>query len=193
MPVLPEPMVVSKPVYDFLRSDKLPEMINLLQQLATTTIPGAVILATNGQNMVGRVVQGNDSRLSNARTPTTHAGTHASGGSDAIKLDDLAPPDDNTDLNATTLKHGLMSKVDKAKLDGLPTSLGGTIHISAAVPLPAVGADGDIALVLADRSTYYKSAGTWIFFGKDAKDVTDSQVTFVTPTAGDGTADLATP
>src|SRR5690606_16505115 len=34
----------------------------------------------------------NDSRLSNARTPTAHASSHQSGGSDAIKLDDLATP-----------------------------------------------------------------------------------------------------
>ena len=37
----------------------------------------------------------------------------------AIKLDDFAAPDDNTDLDATTLKHGLMPKADKVKLDGI--------------------------------------------------------------------------
>lgn len=37
----------------------------------------------------------------------------------AMKLDDLQPPDDNTDLDATAAKHGLMSKSDKAKLDSL--------------------------------------------------------------------------
>jgi hypothetical protein len=36
-----------------------------------------------------------------------------------IKLDDLSTPDDNTDLDATTSLHGLMSKVDKTKLDGI--------------------------------------------------------------------------
>lgn len=44
-------------------------------------------------------------------TPTAHATSHQSGGSDAIKLDDLAAPDDNTDLDATTLKHGLLPKL----------------------------------------------------------------------------------
>lgn len=38
---------------------------------------------------------------------------------DAKKLDDLAAPDDNTDLDATISKHGLMPKADKAKLDSL--------------------------------------------------------------------------
>jgi hypothetical protein len=39
---------------------------------ATTTAKGAVELATDGEANAGVVVQGNDSRLSNARTPTTH-------------------------------------------------------------------------------------------------------------------------
>jgi hypothetical protein len=54
---------------------------------------------------------GNDSRLSDARTPTSHASSHQSGGSDAIRLDDVAAPDDNTDLNATTSAHGLLPKL----------------------------------------------------------------------------------
>jgi hypothetical protein len=41
-----------------------------------------------------------------------HASTHQSGGSDAIKLDDFAAPDDNTDLNASTSAHGLLMKLD---------------------------------------------------------------------------------
>lgn len=59
----------------------------------------------------GTFCQGNDSRLSDARTPTSHATSHQSGGSDAVKLDDLAAPDDNTDLNSTTSAHGLLPKL----------------------------------------------------------------------------------
>lgn len=44
-------------------------------------------------------------------TPAAHAGSHQSGGSDAIKLDDLAAPDDTTDLDASTAKHGLLPKL----------------------------------------------------------------------------------
>lgn len=40
----------------------------------------------------------------------THASAHASGGADAIKLDDLSAPDDNTDLDVSTTKHGLVPK-----------------------------------------------------------------------------------
>jgi hypothetical protein len=50
---------------------------------------------------------------------TGHASKHQSGGVDAIKLDDFGIPDDNTDLDASTSKHGLMPKVDKVKLDKL--------------------------------------------------------------------------
>ena len=58
------------------------------------------------------VCVGNDSRLSDARTPTTHATTHKSGGSDPIALDTLAAPTDITTLNATTSAHGLLPKLD---------------------------------------------------------------------------------
>lgn len=42
-----------------------------------------------------------------------HASTHQSGGVQAIQLDNLAAPDDNTDLDATSSVHGLMPKLDK--------------------------------------------------------------------------------
>lgn len=50
-----------------------------------------------------------------------HETSHRNGAADALKLDDLATPDDNTDLDASTTKHGLMQKYpnDSAKfLDG---------------------------------------------------------------------------
>jgi len=39
-----------------------------------------------------------------------HQSNHNSGGSDALKLDDLSAPDDNTDLNFSTIAHGLVPK-----------------------------------------------------------------------------------
>jgi len=41
----------------------------------------------------------------------THGSNHHSGGSDAIKLDDLDAPDDNTDLDASQSAHGLLPKL----------------------------------------------------------------------------------
>lgn len=40
-----------------------------------------------------------------------HETSHREGGSDELKLDDLGIPDDNTDLNASTTRHGLLSKL----------------------------------------------------------------------------------
>ena len=40
-----------------------------------------------------------------------HQARHNNAGADALKLDDLATPDDNTDLNASTARHGLLLKL----------------------------------------------------------------------------------
>lgn len=53
--------------------------------------------------------------------PEPHHTTHEEGGDDEIKLDDLATPDDNTDLDATDSVHGLLPKLsgdDTQFLDG---------------------------------------------------------------------------
>ena len=72
----------------------------------------AALAGTSGTPGSGnKYVTDADSRNSNARTPTAHASTHKSGGSDSIKLDELATPDDNTNLNATTSRHGLLLKL----------------------------------------------------------------------------------
>lgn len=57
---------------------------------ATTTAIGAVELATDGESAANVCVQGNDSRMSNARAPTAHATTHSSGQSDPISHNNLA-------------------------------------------------------------------------------------------------------
>lgn len=49
----------------------------------------------------------------------THASRHQSGGADAIKLDDLAAADDNTDLNVSSSAHGLCPKSDGSALSFL--------------------------------------------------------------------------
>jgi hypothetical protein len=49
--------------------------------------------------------------LAETLTILAHASRHQSGGADAIQLDNLSAPDDNTDLDATTLKHGLLPKL----------------------------------------------------------------------------------
>ena len=56
-----------------------------------------------------------------APAAAAHATSHEAGGSDPIQLDDLAAPDDNTDLNASTTAHGLLRKLP----GGLTTFLRG--------------------------------------------------------------------
>lgn len=52
-------------------------------------------------------------------TFNAHHTRHESGGADAIKLDDLSAPDDNTDLNASTTKHGLLKKLSNVATEFL--------------------------------------------------------------------------
>lgn len=88
-----------------------------------------------------------DSRLSDARTPTGHKSTHETGGSDSIKLDDLASPDDNTDLNASTSKHGLLPKLaggtaDYLRADGTwSTPSGGSVDEDKIIYVGKHGSD----------------------------------------------------
>lgn len=84
---------------------------------------------------------GNDARLSDARTPLTHATSHKSGGSDAIKLDELAAPTDITTLNASASAHGLLPKLSNVSTE----FLNGT----GAFSTPAGGGGGGISLGLA--------------------------------------------
>jgi len=62
-------------------------------------------------------VAGLSGLLADGQIPLAHQITHNNGGSDPLKLDDLAIPDDNTDLDSSTLRHGLLRK-----LDGLTTT-----------------------------------------------------------------------
>ena len=50
------------------------------------TITGSGTLAVSYGNSAGTAAQGNDSRLSDARTPTAHAASHAAAGSDPITI-----------------------------------------------------------------------------------------------------------
>jgi len=89
----------------------------------------------------GTFCQGNDARLSDARTPASHATSHKSGGGDAIKLDELAAPTDITTLDASTSAHGLAPKLpnNNAKyLDGTgawTTPAGITAPLSGTAPV----------------------------------------------------------
>ena len=97
--------------------------------------------STEDSSAFATAAQGTDSR-----TPTAHAASHANGGSDAVKLDDLAAPDDNTDLNATTLKHGLLPKLG-----------GGTANFLRADGSWATPPNGDMTLAGIESVTGLKT------------------------------------
>lgn len=95
-------------------------------------------------------VAGLSGLLATAQTPAAHNSSHESGGSDAIKLDDLSAPDDNTDLDATTSKHGLLPKLG-----------GGTANFLRADGSWAAPAGGsDRTLVFSDDTEFTEAGGT---------------------------------
>jgi len=102
---------------------------------AYNSLPALIVYGTTA----GTTCQGNDSRLSNARTPTTHAATHKSAGSDVIKIDELAAGTDVTTLNATSLVHGLLPKLSGVATEFLNGSGGYTVPTVSSVVGVAYG------------------------------------------------------
>lgn len=78
---------------------------------ATTSVKGIIQIATDGVSNSAQACSAADTRLSNSRTPTSHATSHKSAGGDVIKLDELGAPTDITTLNASTSAHGLIKKL----------------------------------------------------------------------------------
>jgi hypothetical protein len=132
---------------------------------------GAEHVADTLANLNTKVTDATLDDSGDPRDPNAHASSHQSGGGDAIKLDDLAAPDDNTDLNATTSAHGLLPKLgggttNYLRADGswaAPAGGGGTdpdaIHDNVAAEINAIAqkvtpANND-ALLLEDSADSY--------------------------------------
>jgi hypothetical protein len=80
-----------------------------------------------------------------------HSARHESGGADAIKLDDLAAPDDNSDLNVSTTKHGLTPKLSNVATEYLSGTGVYSVPSGSGIPSTIVDAKGDlIAATAAD-------------------------------------------
>ncbi len=104
------------------------------------------------------IATGADVTGSNA--PQTHAASHLSAGGDAVKLDDLASPDDNTDLDFSTTKHGLTPKgtnTGKFLKDdgtwGTPSGGGGGSDVKCGSESVADGASQAVTFTTAFSST----------------------------------------
>lgn len=125
---------------------------------ATAVVPAPLVRPDGGPVAAGADGAGDVDLL-------PHASSHHAGGSDAIKLDDLAAPDDNTDLNASTTVHGLLRKLSNVATEFLNGQGAWTTPASStggpATRVVPTGATVTIAdaqsLVVAD---YYAVEGT---------------------------------
>jgi hypothetical protein len=120
---------------------------------ASTTVKGAVELATDGETTAGLAVQANDGRLSNARTPTLHASTHVTGGTDKIR-------------DATASVDGLMTAAYASKLNGIEAgadvtdaqNIASSINGSAAKTTPV---DADVVPILDSAASNVLKKLSW--------------------------------
>lgn len=99
------------PIYDFdvgaVRKITPQNLLKVINGLTTLASPVPADLVAIYDADTGEV-----KKLQLGSVPVNaHAALHQSGGSDLIKLDDLGATDDNTDLNASTSKHGLLPKL----------------------------------------------------------------------------------
>lgn len=67
------------------------------------------VIADSGV-VAANIVVTSDARLTDTRDPKTHAASHKTGQADAILLDELGTPNDNTNLNVSTARHGLVPR-----------------------------------------------------------------------------------
>jgi len=86
---------------------------------------------------------------------------------EAAKLDDHAAPDDNTDLDASAAKHGLMPKLDKVKLDAIaalstPATKELYFPVGATKYTGALGDQGNRPAIKLDGATEYCTIGIWV-------------------------------
>jgi hypothetical protein len=115
--------------------------VTTLVNQATTASNGTVTLKDDGTNNAV-VVQDNDSRLTDDRTPTSHATTHATGGDDALSAADIGAATSSDITSAlsghselTTTVHGITDTgdlvyTDDSRLsdDRAPTAHASTHH-----------------------------------------------------------------
>lgn len=172
-------MVVTGPGGDLLAANNLSDVADAatsfdnIKQDATTAETGVVELATDGESLADKVVQGNDARLSDARTPAAHTITSHSDVVDATgaQLEELSGSGDTTlhdhdgIAENTVARHEHTNKIELDKVTdgdhdaivaGNPHSVTQTevglsnVTNEAQVPLTQKGAANGVASLGAD-------------------------------------------
>lgn len=125
-------------------------------------------LAVDFGTGAGKVTQGNDSRLSDARTPTahTHAGADISSGTVAAARLPLVTTAAQGVVPATGTPSGKFLR-DDATWAAAGGGGGTTWHtISSGAPSSGLGADGDWCRVETSGALYRKVSGSWVLTGR---------------------------
>ena len=137
------------------------------------TITTSGTIAVDFGTAAGQVCQGNDSRLTNNRTPSAHANTHAAAGSDPVTLDES---------QVTGLTASLAAKVPTTRSVNAGTGLSGGGALSSDVTLSvAFGTSSSTACVgndsrLSNSRTPTAHAASHASAGSDPITIDQSQV-----------------
>jgi hypothetical protein len=137
--------------------------------IANTQVSGLGTASTKnipatGNASVTEVVYGTDTRLTNSRTPTTHASTHASGGSDAITI---APAQVTGTAVITTDSRLSDARTPLSHTHGNISNTGTvTTSVTATNPVKVLITDtsnivGTLTTTGASNTTFLRGDGTW--------------------------------
>jgi len=109
--------------FDFVTRSELEAAVATVTEERLRGALSAIIAEHAAQHVAGAIdelnVAGLSGLLADAQTPLAHQASHNNSGGDALKLDDLAAPDDNTDLDASAATHGLLPKLSGSAGDYL--------------------------------------------------------------------------
>jgi hypothetical protein len=154
--------------------DSITAGAGLLGGVITASGTVSVDFAPNGAGTATQVPTATDSRLSNARTPTSHASTHGNAGSDPITIAQTQVTGLVTALNG---KASILTSINA----GTGLSGGGNLSVDRTLSV-AFGTSGTTACVgndarLSDARTPTAHAATHGVAGSDPITIAQSQVT----------------
>ena len=127
---------------------------------ASTSVKGKVQLAANNESAANKAVQSNDTRMSNARTPTAHAASHI-GGTDDLGLGTAA-------LLDVGVADGVCPLDSSQKVSSfyLPPYVDDVIEVANYAALPVTGETGKIYVTLDDNLTYRWTGSVYVEISK---------------------------